>query len=418
MRTAHILRKYDPLEWGGTETAVLRLLDGLRALGVESAVHCPRLKAAAGCDPFAESGFEVRRFKSFLPVLGISREQREQLVRWGGNVMSFELFWQLAGGAPDVIHTHALNRLAGVGLMAARRRNVPLVVTIHGGALDLPAHVEAQLTAPLRGGIEWGKALGLFVQSRRVLEKADAILACNPRETELLRQRYPGQRVILQQHSVPSAKYALDQRAAAERAFPVIRDRDVLLCVARLDPVKNQMWLVGQLPTVLRRHPKALLVLAGPATSDGYGEQLHREVERLGLQDKVLFTGALAQGGDELVGLMQHATAMLLPSTSETFGLAILEAWAAGTPMISSRTSGACSLITDRENGWLFDLESPRAFQAALDESVAANDHTRRIRANAKTLVKHTYDTVTAAARVKALYEELCDIRKKRRKSA
>lgn len=416
MRTAHILRKYDPIEWGGTETAVLRLLDGLRALGVESSVHCPRLKATPERDPFVEAGVEVRRFKSFLPVLGISGEQREQLVRWGGNVMSFQLYWQLVGQRLDVIHTHALNRLAGVGLMAARRRHVPLVVTIHGGALDLPADVEAQLTAPLRGGFEWGKALGLLVQSRRVLEKADAILACNPREAQLLRQRYPQQRVLLQQHSVPAARYAKDQRTAARRAFPMICERDVLLCVARLDPVKNQRWLVEQLPAVLQRHPRALLVLAGPATSNGYGEQVQREVERLGLRENVLLTGSLEQGGDALVGLMQHAKAMLLPSTSETFGLAILEAWAAGTPIVSSRTSGACSLITPRENGWFFGLESPQEFQAALDEALAEGESTQRIRANAKSLVQSTYDTVVAAARVKALYEELCAARQKRRK--
>lgn len=418
MRASHILRKYDPSEWGGTETAVLRLLDGLRTQGVDSTVHCPRLDKPTAADPFAEARFPVRRFKSFLPVLGISAIQRDQLVRWGGNVMSFQLYWQLMNGPLDVIHSHALNRLAGVGLMVASQRNVPFVVTIHGGALDLPRDVEAQLTAPLRGGIEWGKALGLLVGSRRVLEKADAILACNPREAELLRERYPTQRILLQQHSVPASRYDADSRPVAQRTFPAILERDVFLCVARLDPVKNQRWLVEQLPAIVKRNPRALLVLAGPATSNGYGEQLEREVRQLGLQDYVLFTGALEPGSEVLSGLMQCAKAMLLTSTSETFGLTILEAWAAGTPIVSSRTSGACSLIEPGVNGWLFDMNSPREFHESLDEAVAGGDHVRHLVQNARQLVLSKYDSVAAATRVKVLYAELCSLKRSQEKAA
>ena len=109
---------------------------------------------------------------------------------------------------------------------------------------------------------------------------------------------------------------------------------------------------------------------------------------------------------------------MLLPSTSETFGLAILEAWAAGTPIVSSRTSGACSLINHQENGWLFHLDQPGEYLAALREALAGNDATRRVIDTARTLVRNTYDTVVAAGRVKRLYEELIAAKKSGKKSA
>ena len=198
----------------------------------------------------------------------------------------------------------------------------------------------------------------------------------------------------------------------------MITQREVILCVARLDPVKNQLWLVQQLPAMLAQHPKVLLVLAGPDTSQGYGDQVRQEVERLGLKENVLFTGPLEPGSDLLVGLMQEAKAMLLPSTSETFGLAILEAWAAGTPIISSRTSGASSLIKHQENGWLFNLDQPRDYLAALKEALAGDDDTRRVIDTARTLVRSTYDTVVAAARVKRLYEELSAGKKNGKRSA
>lgn len=415
MHVAHILRKYVPLEWGGTETAVFRLLHGLRGIGVSASIYSPRLQTHTGYDPFAEAGFPIRRFHSFLPVWGIAAEQRAQLVRWGGNLMSFQLFWQLMGESFDVIHTHALNRLAGVGLMAARCHGIPLVVTVHGGALDLPQSVKSQLTAPLRGGLEWGKALGLLVRSRRVLEKADAILACNPREAELLQRKYPSQRVVVQEHSVPARHYEVDHRPAARAAFPRICGKTLLLCVARLDPVKNQRWLVEQMPNILADHPNALLALAGSATLDGYVEQIVHDLQRLGLQDHVLLTGALPPGSPTLVGLMQESKAILLPSTSETFGLAIIEGWAAGTPVVSSSTSGARSLIVHGQNGWLFELDAPGEFLASLREALQPGLIRKHVTAHATQLVRRKFDSQVAATRVKDLYQELVECRKLRR---
>src|SRR5690242_15117640 len=88
MRVAHILRKYNPQEWGGTETAVRQLLDGLREQGVESVVHCPSLDAPPPvADPLAASGYRVKRFKAFVPIWGISSECRSQLVSLGGNIL-------------------------------------------------------------------------------------------------------------------------------------------------------------------------------------------------------------------------------------------------------------------------------------------------------------------------------------------
>src|SRR3954471_14633647 len=80
MQVAHLLRKYNPREWGGTETAVKRLFDGLRHHDVDSTAYCPKINPPAERDPFVESGFQVERFDAFVPVLGISTEQKEQLI--------------------------------------------------------------------------------------------------------------------------------------------------------------------------------------------------------------------------------------------------------------------------------------------------------------------------------------------------
>jgi glycosyltransferase involved in cell wall biosynthesis len=408
MRVAHILRKYNPAEWGGTETAVKQLLDGLKQLDVSGVVYCPKLEESVKRDPLAEEGHAIKRYRAFVPVFNLDEEQRNQLVSIGGNLMSFDLLGGLlCERGLSVIHTHALNRIGGIGLTVARLRKLPFVVTIHGGVLDLPKSVRQTLSAPLEGGYEWGKVFGAVFRSRDVLKKADAIVTCNPREAALQKERFPEKRIVVQPHGVPIAKYKADCRRKALDAFPTLENRQILLIVGRIDPVKNQGSILVQMPEILRKHPDAVLVLAGSCTDELYGKALRKEVRRLGIEQKVLFTGGLPPGDARLIGLMQQASAVIVPSLSETFGLIILEAWGAGAPVISSRTSGAVSLVQDGENGHLFDLEDMYHFHRILDRTLEFPAHARELAENGHQLAAQEYDTLVLSRRMKSLYEDL-----------
>lgn len=407
MHIAHILRKYDPAQWGGTETAVQRLIQGLGNHGISSAVHAPHCTSTCDSDPIDSLGAKVSRYHAFAPVWGISKRQREELTSWGGNLFSFDLFAQLLNSPADVIHSHALNRIAGIGLRVARWKKIPHVVTLHGGALDIPAEVNEKLTAPLKGGFEWGKALGALVQSRRVLALTDAIFTCNSREAHLLQNKYPHQRIIVQPHSVPAAQYAIDHRAAALKSYPQIAGRDVIVKVARLDPAKNLPWLVRQLPEIKRRHPKAMLALIGAGTTQHVVDELHREIQCLGLQNDVLLTGGLAAGSPELIGLIQQARVFVLSSTAEPFGIVILEAWAAGTPVISSSTSGPLNLIHHGHTGLLYEVEKPSTFHQAIDAVFGDAILHRHLREEARAHVLAVFDVSNVAAKVARVYSSL-----------
>src|SRR5947207_7838387 len=133
MRTVHVLRKYNPAEWGGTETAVLQMTSGLREHGVESTIFAPETPEAPKHDPLAEAGNTIKRYHAFVAVAGISDEQRAQLVSVRGNLMSVDLLWYLFREPTSIIHSHALNRIGGIALTAARFRRLPFVVPILGG---------------------------------------------------------------------------------------------------------------------------------------------------------------------------------------------------------------------------------------------------------------------------------------------
>lgn len=422
MHVAHLLRKYNPSEWGGTESVIRQLCEGLRQHNISSVVHCPRLAVNAPdvADPLVETGCVVKRFKTCVPVWGIPAERRRQMISVGGNLMSFDLLGSLwRDRALSVVHSHALGRIGGIGMTVARQKKIPFVVTIHGGVYDLPEDVKRDMNGENgREGWEWGKLFGLLLRSRRVLIDADAIVTCNPREAELIRQHHPDRHVMVQPHGVPAKVYQKDQRAAALAAFPWIEGRDVLLSVGRIDPVKNQMWLVEQMPALLRRHPRALLVLAGPCTDEPYGRELDKAIARLGLEASVRLTGKIPPGDPRLIGLMQTSKAVLLPSVSETFGLVLLEAWAAGTAVISSRTSGAKALIEHGENGWLFDLKRPEEFHAGVDQTLGNPEWRARSVAQGTRRVVTEYDATVLTERMKQLYQHLIEKKHALRNSA
>ncbi|PYM17033.1 MAG: hypothetical protein DME18_00195 [Verrucomicrobia bacterium] len=408
MRVVHLLRKYNPAEWGGTETAIQRLFEGLRQHRVTSVAYCPRIENSHTTDPLTESGFEVKRFRACVPIWGIPTEHKRQLIAVGGNLMSFDLIARLAR-EPNVavMHTHTLGRLGGVALTAARLRRIPFVVTIHGGVLDLPEPLKQSLRNAHTGGLEWGKLFGALVGSRRLLDSAEAVITCNRREAALLKEKHPGKRIVVQPHGVPTSLYRKDHRETAREAFPSIQGKRLVLAVGRIDPVKNQAWLIEQSTELFGRHPDAILVLAGACTHAAYGEALKREIDRLGLHSRVLLTGGLPPGDARLIGLFQSAEVTVLPSVSETFGLVILEAWAAGTTVISSRTSGALDLIRHGENGWLFDLGAPQTLHQAVDWALRQPELKSRLAAAGGKVASEEYDTTVLAGRMKNLYEQL-----------
>jgi glycosyltransferase involved in cell wall biosynthesis len=410
MRTIQLLRKLDPAEWGGTEMALQRLFGELRKDGVAPVVYCPKLTNDHSKleDPLVRDGYQVNRFSAFVPILGISEERRRQMVAVGGNLMSLDLLaslWREKDVA--LVHSHTLGRIGGIAQAIARQRKVPFVLTIHGGVFDLPENVRKTFNAPIQRGWEWGKLFGLIFRSHQLLQKADAILTCNPREAMLVRERFPNQRVVVQPHGLDPAPYLPDYRAAARAAFPRLIGKTVLLCLGRVDPVKNQAWLLDQAPTIFARHANAILLLAGPCTDEPYGKLIGDKIAHLGLSERVLLTGPLSPGDPRLLGLLQEARTLIVPSLSETFGLVILESWAAGTMVLASRTSGASALIESGRNGWLFDLAQPDTFHEALGRTLANPETCAEMVRLGQEKLRNEYTLSATAGALKNLYDEL-----------
>ena len=262
----HIARRFARSEWGGTETVLMEVSRRLAARGHVCEVLCPAILEDKPYECIF--GVPVRRYPYFYPYIGLNTAARRSLDHKGGNVFSFALQRALAERPRlDLIHLHTGKRIGGIGRLVARRRHIPYVVSLHGGAFDVPAAESASLTEPAHGSLEWGKLLGWWVGSRRVLEDAAAVVCVGKREKEEAARRLPSQRIVHLPNGVEARRFARGDGLAFRARHAIPREAELLLAVGRIDPQKNQLALVRSLPTLLAIRPNLQLLLVGATTT-------------------------------------------------------------------------------------------------------------------------------------------------------
>ena len=139
----------------------------------------------------------------------------------------------------------------------------------------------------------------------------------------------------------------------------------VIGAVGHFAPLKGYDDLILALPLILESVPQSRLLLAGEAIYPAYGdykERLRDLIIRLGLTDRVIFAGQQ----DDLPSLLNALDIFVLPSWSEGFGRANLEAMAAGKPVVSTNVGGIPEVIIDGETGILVPPHDPAGLAQAL----------------------------------------------------
>jgi D-inositol-3-phosphate glycosyltransferase len=138
----------------------------------------------------------------------------------------------------------------------------------------------------------------------------------------------------------------------------------------RLEPLKGVDLVIRALALLAPRYPAARLLVLGDDGGEGRErERLQRLAGELGLTGRVEFWGAVSR--EVLPACYSAAEACLVPSYSESFGLAALEAQACGTPTIASDTAGLASIVRDGATGFLVRHQDPRAYAASMERLLA-----------------------------------------------
>lgn len=405
MHIVHIPRRFVTQAWGGTETVVLETNKRLVALGHHSTILCPN--ALAKTDQEIIDGVSVARVPYFYPYWGLGGEAKRQLDYTGGNLFSFAMLRTLQRLPElDLLHLHSGKRLGGIGRYVARQRNIPYVVSLHGGVHDVPPEEAQRLTAPTAGTVEWGKVLGWWVGSRRVLNDAAAILCVGYEESRQTQQRLPRVNVQHVPNGVDPVRFTHGSGQRFRCRYGIASEASVLLVMGRIDPQKNQLLPVQLLPMLRHQISDAHLVCVGPVTNESYACMLRKTVRETGLASHVTLIEGLRAGSQELVDAYHAANVLLLPSIHEPFGIVVLEAWAAGVPVIASCVGGLSALVCDGEDGVLCDPDDAQGFAQAIRDVLTDGTYGRRLALAGQRKAREQYSWDAVTARLIHIYED------------
>jgi len=189
--------------------------------------------------------------------------------------------------------------------------------------------------------------------------------------------------------------------------WPETVGKKVILFFGRLNFKKGLDILVRAFGRLARKRNDIVLVIAGPDT-EGYGAKVRGWLEDEGVLDRTLFTGMLT--GARKSAALSGATLFVLPSYSENFGIAVVEAMAAGQPVVISRHVNICREVADAEAGLVVNTDADevaRAMETLLDDPALAE----QMGLNGKRLVRDCFTWDSAGPNLMDLYRRVASHR-------
>jgi glycosyltransferase involved in cell wall biosynthesis len=243
----------------------------------------------------------------------------------------------------DLIHIHGLWRYPQwAAARCAQRLGIPYIVSPHGMCEPFELARKA-----------WKKKVYFDLVERQTLQNAAAIHAITAAEQNHCAQLECQNPIAVIPHGVEILPFL--SPAAIDRHLPpsvatIPPQAPVLLFMGRLHPKKGLDLLIPAFAQVLQRNPEAYLILAGPDA--GHQNMWVKLAQSLGIKERVLFPGMVT--GASKQALLQRSDVFTLPSYSEGFSVAILEAIAAAKPVVISKfcyfdevLKAQCGLVVD-----------------------------------------------------------------------
>ena len=179
------------------------------------------------------------------------------------------------------------------------------------------------------------------------------------------------------------------------------RDKQTVLFLGRLGERKGSYDLLRAVARISADFPDLRVLMGG----DGEIHKVREEAESLGITDRVELLGWVR--GSEKAALLNRSSVYVLPSYNEGLPMSVLEAMAAGLPIISTPIGGIAEAVTDGVEGCLVQPGDVDALALALGRLLSDADLRRRMGEAARLKVEATFSAERILPQVEALYREL-----------
>jgi 1,2-diacylglycerol 3-alpha-glucosyltransferase len=314
----------------------------------------------------------------------------------------YRMTWESARGVTsrlrdlqfDLVHIHSPFTAAHLGVEFAARRRLPTVLTYH---TLFPAY--AALYGPRWGSRLWERVVTR--RSRRVGNRCDLVIANSAPMVPVLRSYGITAPIHMIPVGINHEVFSRARRAGVVRdRFGIAQDSKILLYVGRIGAEKSVDLLVPMLKDVRRRH-NAHLVLCGHGAQV---EAIKRMAADHSLSPWVHFAGVIREPA-ELARYYGDADAFVFPSRTDTFGAVVVEAQAAGLPVVAVGVLGSTATVEDGVSGLLASHDaqdlSRQVCRLLSDPHLASS-----LRASGRRRARH-FSANEIAARYVDSYEEL-----------
>ncbi|MFM7130024.1 MAG: glycosyltransferase [bacterium] len=289
----HLCNGLDPIRDGGMVPSILGMAGALAGMG----------QMPTSIVTTTASRLDLLDVPEGLPIFGPETDFREAVKRAGA------------------VHIHGLwQKQTRIGGRAAAQAGVPYVVAAHGMAEPWALRQKALK-----------KKIYMALVEKPALRKAACLHALTRPEVQFLKQIAPETPVAWIPNGVNLKPLEnLPERAEVEAVYPQIRGKFTLLFLSRLHVKKGLDMLAEALAQVWGPRDDWHLLLAG--TEDGAGQAFVNQMNDLGLSKNLTVTGHVS--GEKARMMWAAADTFILPSRSEGFSMAVLEALAARVPAI------------------------------------------------------------------------------------
>ncbi len=385
IKVMHIIAR---LNIGGAAVYVIELVEQLNDLGYDAQLICGVVGKDEGDMRYIADERHVA--VTILPRLG-----RE--ISFVGDLTTVFRLWRLIRRErPDVVHTHTAK--AGlVGRLAAWLSGVPVIVhTFHG-------HVFA--------GYFGGLKTKVFLQLERFCARLSTrLITLSPdlkRDLATVFKIAPAEKIEIIQLGFDLRKLLAVQRSNGNfRAEQHIPDRAPLIgIVGRLVAIKNHEFFFEAARRVLDQLPTAYFAVVG----DGERRlELEALAQSLGIADHVRFTGWIT----DLTPVYSALDTLVLCSKNEGLPVSLIEAMAAGVPVVATAVGGGNDLLDGGCLGAISPPESAAALSDAILQTLAESSTAQNTAQIARAAVRERYDISQSAAKTDALYRQLLQNRR------
>lgn len=329
LRVAMVSNNYFPFV-SGVSVSVERLRRGLSELGHTLQLYVPRYREAWQDDVATKR----------IPTLMAFGEKREFRLT---NPFNARFRRYMRAFKPDIIHVHHPFWLGSMGLLMGRRLKVPVVYTYHT-RLEHYAHFVPLPSVLFRNLIS-------HYLIKRFSNGCQGVIVPTYSAEEYLRMIGVKTPTLVQPTGIDFARFQqVDESSLAtlHEQLGIQPAQKILVSVSRISQEKNIGFMLDALAELKQQgHDDLHLLLIGEGPDR---QTIQQQIERLGLADDVTLAGAVPP---EEMALYYHlGDVFVFASTSETQGMVILEAMAAGMPVVAVRSSGIDDVVREGFNGY------------------------------------------------------------------